>query len=328
MTTHPSRRRWLALACTFVLAALGCSIAAPTAQATSFVPLSGDGSSWAQPAIDQWSRDVNPQGITINFSGDGSAAGRQHYIVNQADFAASDIAFLTSPDPFGAGTEQSSYAYSYVPIVAGGTSFLYNLVVGGKRITNLRLSGETLAKIFTGKITDWSDPAITHDYGAPLPSQHITVITRSDGSGASYMFTRWMWKEYPSLWTPFCQAQGGGAGCGPTEFYPGFSGAVQRNGSDQVASYISSPSFGEGSIGYDEYAYALNNNIPVVKVLNKAGYYSLPTPSNVAIALHEGRDRREPGEPDVPHAEPGRGVHEPRPAHLSAVELQLSDRSA
>ncbi len=60
---------------------------------------------------------------------------------------------------------------------------------------------------------------------------------------------------------------------------------MQRNGSDQVASYISSPSFGEGSIGYDEYAYALNNNIPVVKVLNKAGYYSLPTPSNVAIAL-------------------------------------------
>jgi hypothetical protein len=60
---------------------------------------------------------------------------------------------------------------------------------------------------------------------------------------------------------------------------------VQRNGSDQVASYIASPSFGEGSIGYDEYAYALNNNIPVVKVLNKAGYYSLPTPSNVAIAL-------------------------------------------
>ncbi len=297
MITHPSRRRWLALACTFVLAALGCSISAPAAQATSFVPLSGDGSSWAQPAIDQWSRDVNPRGITINFSGDGSAAGRQHYIVNQADFAASDIAFLTSPDPFGAGTEQSSYAYSYVPIVAGGTSFLYNLVVGGKRITNLRLSGETLAKIFTGKITDWSDPAITHDYGAPLPSQHITVITRSDGSGASYMFTRWMWKEYPSLWTPFCQAQGGGAGCGPTEFYPGFNGAVQRNGSDQVASYISSPSFGEGSIGYDEYAYALNNNIPVVKVLNKAGYYSLPTPSNVAIGLTKAVIDKNPASP-------------------------------
>ena len=90
---------------------------------------------------------------------------------------------------------------------------------------------------------------------------------------------------YPSVWSSFCHNQGGGGGCGPTEFYPQFNGSVQRNGSDQVASYVSSPSFGEGSIGYDEYAYALNNGIPAVKVLNSAGYYTLPTPSNVAIAL-------------------------------------------
>ncbi len=205
---------------------------APAATAASYVPLQGDGSSWAQPAIDQWSRDVNPRGITVNFSGDGSAAGRQHYIVNQADFAASDIAFLTTPDPFGAGTEQSSYAYSYVPIVAGGTSFLYNLVVGGKRITNLRLSGETLAKIFTGKITDWSDPAITHDYGQPLPSQKITVITRSDGSGASYMFTRWMWKEYGVAVDAVLPGAGRRRGMRADRVLPGLPGfgAAQRLG--------------------------------------------------------------------------------------------------
>jgi hypothetical protein len=96
-----------------------------------------------------------------------------------------------------------------------------------------------------------------------------------------------MWKVYPSIWTPFCHAEGGGGACGPTEFYPQFSGSVQRNGSDQVASYIASPSFGQGSIGYDEYAYALDNHIPVVKVLNKAGYFTLPTASNVAIALQK-----------------------------------------
>lgn len=297
MTRRPSGSSLMATAVLMTLALVSSLAMATPARATSYVPLLGDGSSWAQPAIDQWSRDVNNQGITINFSGDGSAAGRQHYIENQADFAASDIAFLTSPDPFGAGTEQSAYAYSYVPIVAGGTAFLYNLVVGGQRITNLRLSGQTLAKIFTGQITNWADPAITHDYGAPLPSQPIRVITRSDGSGASYMFTRWMWKEYPSIWKPFCEAQGGGAGCGPTEFYPPFGGSVQRNGSDQVASYVSSPSIGEGAIGYDEYAYALNSNIPVVKVLNKAGYYSLPTPSNVAIALQRAIIDENPASP-------------------------------
>ena len=52
-----------------------------------------------------------------------------------------------------------------------------------------------------------------------------------------------------------------------------------------MANYISSPSFGEGSIGYDEYSYALDNSVPVVKVLNAAGYFTQPTDKNVAIAL-------------------------------------------
>ncbi|GIH19832.1 substrate-binding domain-containing protein [Rugosimonospora africana] len=275
--------RWLAIPLACLLAA-SLTTAGP-AHAATFAELQADGSSWAEPAIDQWSRDVFNQGIRIDFSGDGSAAGRQHYIVNQADFAASDIAFLTSPDPFGAGQEDSAYAYSYLPIVAGGTALMYNLVVGGKKITNLRLSGDTITKIFTGQITNWSDSRISHDYGATLPSQKITVVTRSDGSGASYMFSQWMSKQYTSQWNAFCRQHGGPSPCPPTEFYPAFAGSVQRNGSDQVANYVASPSFGVGSIGYDEYAYALNSKLPVVKVLNKAGYYALPTASNVAIAL-------------------------------------------
>lgn len=257
------------------------------AAAVATVPLNGDGSSWAEPAIDQWGKDVRGQGIVINFSGDGSAAGRSNYTLNQADFAASDIAFLTQGDPFGGSRESPTLAYSYVPIVAGGTAFMYNLVVGGRRITNLRLSGDTITKIFTGRIKNWNDSHITHDYGAALPNQPITVVTRSDGSGATYQFTRWMSKQYAPQWNAFCADHGGPSPCGPTEFYPGFSGSQQRGGSDQVANYVSSSSYGQGSIGYDEYAYALNSNIPVVKLLNSAGYYTLPTASNVAIALQK-----------------------------------------
>jgi ABC-type phosphate transport system substrate-binding protein len=283
----PRLLAWVTLAIALATVLAAVALLAPPARGAGFAVLTGDGSSWAEPAIDQWSKDVHSRGITVNFSGDGSAAGRTKYMQNQADFAASDIAFLTSqnPDPFGGGQESQQYAYSYIPIVAGGTSFLYNLVVGGKKITNLRLSGDTITKIFTGQITNWSDSRITKDYGMRLPSKHINVITRSDGSGASYMFTRWMSKQYGSQWTSFCKARGGVGACGPTEFYPGFSGSIQRLGSDQVANYIASPSIGEGSIGYDEYAYALNSNIPVVKVLNNAGYYTLPTASNDAIAL-------------------------------------------
>jgi phosphate transport system substrate-binding protein len=281
---RPRTLRALVLLAMAMLA--GASVLVPASPArASFVPLSGYGSSWAAPAISQWSRDVVSNGINITYTGSGSAAGRNAYMQNQADFAGSDIAFLTNgnPDPFGGGGESQKYAYSYIPIVAGGTSFLYNLSVGGRRVTNLRLSGDTIVKIFTGQITNWADSRITHDYGAQLPSQPITVVTRSDGSGASYMFSQWMYKVYTSQWETFCHQSGGPSNCGPTEFYPGnHPGFKAQNGSDQAASYVHSY---EGSIGYDEYAYAQNDGIPVVKLLNHAGYYTLPTPSNVAIAL-------------------------------------------
>ncbi|HEV2636364.1 MAG TPA: substrate-binding domain-containing protein [Actinocrinis sp.] len=272
-------------------------LALPPAEAasSSYVELQGDGSSWAEPAITQWARDMVADGIDINYTGDGSAEGREHYIEDQNDFAGSDIAFLKQGDPFGGGVEQTGWNYSYIPIVAGGTTFMYNLVVGGKKITNLRLSGPTLAKIFTGQITNWADPAVTRDYGAQLPSQPITVVTRSDGSGASYMFTRWLSVQYASLWNSFCAAHGGPSPCPPTEFYPGFGASIQKDGSDQVAAFLASP-ISEGAIGYDEYSYALSYGLPAVKMLNAAGYYTLPTPSNVAIALQAAVIDENPGD--------------------------------
>lgn len=279
-----TRRRNVAVLLVTLLTVLSFACGGKAAEAAGYVPIDGAGSTWAEPAIQQWARDMEPDGIQINFNGNGSAQGREQYMEQQVDFTDSDIAFLTQGDPFGGGFEHPPVSYSYIPIVAGGTVFMYNVVVGGHRVTNLRLSGPTIARIFTGQITNWDDPAITHDYGAQLPDEPITVVTRSDGSGASYMFTQWLATEYSSLWHSFCGAQGGQSPCGPTEFYPGFGNSLQKDGSDQVASFMASP-VSQGAIGYDEYAYALNYGIPTVKMLNAAGYYSLPTPSNVAIAL-------------------------------------------
>jgi phosphate ABC transporter phosphate-binding protein len=279
------RRLRLRLLIAAVAAALTIGVVPATpASAASYVTLSGDGSSWAEPAIQQWAHDVANQGITINYLGDGSAQGREKYIEDQNAFAGSDIAFLTQGDPFGGGIETPSWNYSYIPIVAGGTTFIYNLTAAGHKITNLRLSGQTIAEIFTGQITNWDDPRITADYGAQLPNQTITVVTRSDGSGASYMFTRWLSKDYAPQWNSFCAAHGGPNPCGPTEFYPGFADSVQKDGSDQMASFLASP-ISNGAIGYDEYAYAINYGLSAVKLRNAAGYYTLPTPSNVAVAL-------------------------------------------
>ena len=91
---------------------------------------------------------------------------------------------------------------------------------------------------------------------------------------------------------------GPGKPCSQTEFYPQAGApSVAQNGSNNVASYITA-SYGQGAIGYDEYAYALNSHYPVVKVLNPAGYYVLPTASNVAVALTQAQINEDPSSPD------------------------------
>jgi ABC-type phosphate transport system substrate-binding protein len=257
------------------------------AEAGSFVPVSGSGSSWASVAIDQWAQDVRPSGIVINYNPDGSAAGRGDYMANQDDFAGSDPPFRNGQDKLGGtGAEHPSQGYSYIPDTAGGTALIYHIDVGGKLITNLRLDPRTIMEIFTGQITNWDDKRITHIYGAQLPNLPITPVIRSDGSGATFFFTLWMSTLFGSEWNAFCDRVHPGISppCGNTEFYPQFGNAKAENGSNNVITYITS-SFGNGSIGYDEYAYALNAHYPVVQVLNPDNYFVGPTPQNVAVAL-------------------------------------------
>ncbi|MFF0390695.1 substrate-binding domain-containing protein [Kitasatospora sp. NPDC004615] len=279
-------------------ALLAAALALPAAllgatPAYASTSLKADGSSWAGPAIDQWRRDVQPMGIEIDFTGNGSAAGRVQWSIGQDDFTASDVPFRSKPDSGvnGGGAsngqgqaENPVYAYSYVPITAGGTALMYHLEVGGKRVNDLRLSPDTIVDIFTNKITSWDDPKITADYGRALPKIPITPVVRSDGSGASAQFTRWMEHTHKGQWDAYC-TQVNGVSCGDyTEFFPAAGRMTAQNGSDVVANYVQSPT-GIGAIGYDEYAFAKRSGWPVVKVLNPAGYYTLPTASNVAVAL-------------------------------------------
>ena len=258
------------------------------AEASSYTTIDGSGSSWASVALDQWAKDVQPQGLTINYNPDGSAQGRQDWIQGGlVDYAGSDPPFRSGHDKLaGTGKEASPWSYSYVPDTAGGTAFMYHLTVGGHQVRNLRLSPKVIMEIFTGSITNWDNPQITHIYGAQLPSEPITPVLRADGSGATYFFTLWMSTLFPSQWNKFCEKVHPGITlpCGNTEFYPTFSGAKAENGSIASADYVTA-SYGEGSIDYDEYAYALNANYPVVQVLNPAGYFVGPTASNVAVAL-------------------------------------------
>jgi ABC-type phosphate transport system substrate-binding protein len=282
------------------LASLGLVAAPAPANASGYVDVSGSGSSWASIAIDQWSRDVRPQGLVINYNPDGSAQGRGDYMSNQDDFAGSDPPFRNGQDQLGGtGAEHPSQGYSYIPDTAGGTALIYHIEDNGHLIRNLRLSSTVLFDIFTGKITNWDDKRITAVYGAQLPNLPITPVVRSDGSGATFFLTLWMSKMFPSAWNAFCGKVHPGVHppCGQTEFYPQFSGVKAENGSNNVMAYITAP-YGNGSIGYDEYAYALNSHYPVVQLLNPGGYFVGPTASNVAVSLHHAIINENSSSPD------------------------------
>jgi ABC-type phosphate transport system substrate-binding protein len=172
-----------------------------------------------------------------------------------------------------------------MPITAGGTVFMYNLMINGQRVTNLRLSGQNIAKIFTGAITNWSDPAIAADNPElRLPNESIVPVVRSDGAGDSFEFSQWMISQYPSVWNAFCNTSGRAPACGPTSFYPTVGNMIAQSGDLGVAGYVSQ-NYAAGAIGYVNYSYALNAHFPVAQMLNAAGYYTEPTPQNVAVSL-------------------------------------------
>ncbi len=270
-----------------VLAVVSTSSAPATAE--SYQRISGEGSSWSKNAIDAMRVNVEQFGIKVDYNATGSSAGRKNFLNGTVDFAASDIPFQFTPEDGSAPENPAPGSYAYIPVTAGGTAFMYNLKINGQRVTNLRLSGENVAKIFTGVITSWDDPALVADNpGLALPGRKIVPVVRSDGSGSTAQFTTWMIKTQGGIWNDYCQRSGRAPACGLTSYYPTVSGMIAQSGDTGVASYVARD-YAEGAIGYVNYSYAIENQFPVAKVLNAAGYYTEPTPDNVAVSLLKAR---------------------------------------
>ncbi|MGW5429560.1 phosphate ABC transporter substrate-binding protein PstS [Streptomyces sp. NPDC004059] len=282
-----------------ILAALLCVLAAATpAVADSYTPISGAGSTWAENAVDEWRRAVNQYGMRISYAGTGSSDGRRQFLSGTVDFAVSDIPFQTHPTDGSAAERPAPGSYAYMPIVAGGTVFMYHLTVNGQRVTNLRLSGDNVTKIFTGVIRSWDDPAIKADNpGLQLPHRTIVPVVRSDGSGSTAQFTLWMANQHRAQWQAYCNRVGRSGACGQTSYYPTVPGMIAQSGDLGVAGYVAQ-NYGEGAIGYVNYSYALNAHYPVAKVLNHAGYYTEPTPQNVAVSLLKAKINTNKSSPD------------------------------
>ncbi len=279
-----------------VAAALAQFWAVPQAGASP--SLQSTGSSFASVAIQQWvGQSSTLYGLNINWQVTSSVIGLNNFATNQVDFGASDI-------PYSSGQAQSTptIPYQYMPDVAGGLAFMYNITgQDGQRITSLILNAQTIGDIFLGKITKWNDPAIAElnpQLAGDLPSTQIIAVYRSDASGENYLLSDYLLHQDGSDFNAAQNAFGSFEPGQPDATWPtppqGFNnpaypGWLQntptgQNGSDNAANYVAALS-SVGAITYVETAYAKEHNFPVASVVNASNNAVQPTSLDVATAL-------------------------------------------
>lgn len=226
--------------------------------------LNGAGSTFAAPIYQQWGSTLNSQGLTLNYNPVGSGAGQTELASATVSFAGSDPALKPSDKSKMKGPVLQ------FPVAFGAITVSYNL--SGVK-SGLKLDGPTLASIFMGKIKNWSDPAIKAlNPGMNLPSTAITVVHRSDSSGTTDGFTKFL-----SDVSPAWKSQ---IGHGKDVKWPGGTGAKGNSG--VAAAIKQSP----GSIGYVEQAYALENGFTYAAIKNSSGKFILPTIANTSAAAN------------------------------------------
>ncbi|GAA3043757.1 substrate-binding domain-containing protein [Actinokineospora globicatena] len=146
-----------------------------------------------------------------------------------AEFAAGHVDFALSESTFAQAGIPSGRPSTYVPIAAQSISVAYNVRLDGVPVQGLRLSNATTAKIFTGVVTRWDDPAIVADNrDIALPSLPIRPVVRAESSATTRRFTDWLNTVEPELWQAFCP------GCGATNTYPSPPGMFAIPGATAV----------------------------------------------------------------------------------------------
>ena len=237
----------------------------PTPPAAS---LTGAGATFPKPYYDAANFAYNKKfsQVNINYGGGGSGAGISQLTKKTVDYGASDVP-LSAKEAVAMG---GSDKVIQIASTLGTVSLAYNLdsVADG----HLKLTPDTIAGIFLGRITKWNDAALAADNsGVSLPNQDIHVIHRSDGSGTSYIFT-----DYLSSVSPDWKAKTGGPGKSIT--WPTGDGAQGNAG---VATRITQT---PGAIGYVELAYVLQTKMKQAALKNRDGNYVIPSAAGATAA--------------------------------------------
>ncbi len=229
--------------------------------------LTGAGATFPAPfytkAFYQYNQDHS--NVSVNYQAIGSGGGIKAFTDNTVDFGASDVPMKASEITAAGGPD----SLVQIPTILGVVSVAYHL----SGVSKLNLDGPTLANIYLGHITKWSDPAIAAlNSGTTLPDEAIGVVHRSDGSGTSYAFSDYLSKVSDEWKTK--------VGASKSPAWPAGIGAPKNDG---VAQSIQAPD-GEGRIGYVELAYVIQANMAQAYLKNANGKFVQATVAGATAA--------------------------------------------
>jgi phosphate transport system substrate-binding protein len=243
------------------------------ASAQAAVTVNGAGASFPFPVYAQWAHQYHElTGVQLNYQSIGSGGGIAQIKAKTVDFGASDAPLQK--------TELDEFGLLQFPMIMGGVVPIIH--VRGIKAGEMKLSNAVLADIFLGKISKWNDAAIAGlNPGLNLPSKKITVVHRADGSGTTSIFTNYL-SKVSTVWQDKI-------GSGKTVNWPT---GVGGKGNEGVSAYVRKLN---GSIGYVEYAYALQNKLAHVKLKNRDGGVVDPTIASFQAAAANAEWKPEEG---------------------------------
>ena len=261
-----TRRTFTAIALSTLLLAACSKETSSSARGskTDTISLNGAGATFPYPLYSKWMSEYNSKhpNVRINYQSIGSGGGIRQITAKTVDFGASDAPMTTDETTKAAGK------LLHIPTTMGAVVVTYN-VTGVA--APLKIAGDVLADVFLGKISKWNDPRIAADNPeASLPDQKINVVSRSDGSGTTAVFTEYLGKVSPEFKNQ--------VGAGKSVKWPSGLGA---KGNEGVTGQVKTT---PGSVGYVELAYATQNKMPVASVKNKAGKFVAPSIAAITAA--------------------------------------------
>lgn len=252
--------------------------------AASATDITGAGATFPYPIYAKWAEAYKAQtGSGMNYQSIGSGGGIKQVQAKTVDFGASDAPLRPE--------ELAKSGLTQFPTVIGGVVPVINLE--GVAAGSVKLDSQVLADIYQGKIRKWNDPRILADNaGIAMPDKAITVVHRADGSGTTFIFTTYL-SQVSNTWKT-------DVGADKAVKWPVGTGG---KGNEGVASFVQTI---KNSIGYVEYAYALQNKMNYVQLKNRDGQFVKPNDDSFKAAAANAKWDKNNGFYEILTNEPGK----------------------